>query len=207
MPVIHLRGKSAVKGVVSSVVLGLVAAVLVSSAPAWAAEMKFAVVDYGKLMEESPQAKTVSDALRNEFTPRQRDLQAQQAAVKAKEDRLQKDAATMTQDQRARADKELRDGAREFSRKQRELQDDFNARKNEEMSRLQRTLIEEVRTYAKAQGFDLVFADGVIYSTPALDITPAILTALQAHAGHAQAAPAATPATSTPAASPKTQSH
>jgi outer membrane protein len=194
-----------VKGVVSSVVLGLVAAVLASSAPAWAAEMKFAVVDYGKLMEESPQAKTVSDALRNEFTPRQRDLQAQQAAVKAKEDRLQKDAATMTQDQRARADKELRDGARDFARKQSELQDDFNARKNEEMSRLQRTLIEEVRTYAKAQGFDLVFADGVIYSTPTLDITPAILAALQAHAGHSSAP--ATPATSTPAPSPKTPSH
>ena len=195
------------KGVVNSIVLGLGAAVLLSAAPARAAELKFAVVDYGKLMEESPQAKTVSDALRNEFTPRQRDLQAQQAAVKSKEDRLQKDAATMTQDQRARADKELRDGARDFSRKQSELQDDFNARKNEEMSRLQRVLIEEVRTYAKAQGFDLVFADGVIYSTPTLDITPAILTALQAHAGHAQAAPAATPATSTPAASPKTQSH
>ena len=56
------------------------------------------------------------------------------------------------------------------------------------MSRLQRTLIEEVRTYAKAQGFDLVIADGVIYSTPTLDITPAILAALQAHAGEAAAA-------------------
>ena len=195
------------KGVVSSMVLAMGAAALLSAAPARAAELKFAVVDYGKLMEESPQAKAVSDALRNEFTPRQRDLQAQQAAVKTKEDRLQKDAATMTQDQRARADKELRDGARDFARKQSELQDDFNARKNEEMSRLQRTLIEEVRTYAKAQGFDLVFADGVIYSTPTLDITPAILTALQAHAGHAQAAPATTPAPSTPAPSPKTQSH
>ena len=195
------------KGVVSLIVLAMSAVALLSAAPARAAELKFAVVDYGKLMEEAPQAKAVSDALRNEFTPRQRDLQAQQASVKAKEDRLQKDAATMTQDQRARADKELRDGARDFARKQQELQDDFNARKNEEMSRLQRTLIEEVRTYAKAQGFDLVFADGVIYSTPTLDITPAILTALQSHAGHA-AAPAATPATSTPATpSPKTQSH
>ena len=193
------------KGVVNSLVLGLGAAVLLGAAAASPAELKFAVVDYGKLMQEAPQAKTVSDALRNEFTPRQRDLQAQQAAVKAKEDRLEKDGATMTQDQRARADKELRDGARDFSRKQSELQDDFNARKNEEMSRLQRTLIEEVRTYAKAQGFDLVFADGVIYSTPTLDITPAILAALQAHAGKtSSAAPATTPATSTPA---KTPSH
>ena len=32
--------------------------------PAWA-ELKIGVVDYGKLMEESPQAKTVVDALKN----------------------------------------------------------------------------------------------------------------------------------------------
>lgn len=192
------------KGVVNSMIFGLGAAVLLAAAPAWA-EMKIAVVDYGKLMEESPQAKAVSDALKNEFTPRQRDLQAQQASVKSKEDHLQKDGATMTQDQRARADKELRDGAREFSRKQSELQDDFNARKNEEMSRLQRILIEEVRTYAKAQGFDLVIADGVIYSTPTLDITPAILTALQARPAHAAAPAAAAPSPS--ATPPKSPSH
>jgi outer membrane protein len=194
-----------VKGVVNSMIFGLGAAVLLGVAPAWAADMKIAVVDYGKLMEESPQAKAVSDALRNEFTPRQRDLQAQQAAVKSKEDRLQKDAATMTQEQRNHADKELRDGARDFARKQSELQDDFNARKTEEMSRLQRILIEEVRTYAKAQGFDLVIADGVIYSTPTLDITPAILTALQSHSARAAAAPAAPAAPA--ATSPKPQSH
>jgi outer membrane protein len=162
--------------------------------PAWA-ELKIGVVDYGKLMEESPQAKTVVEAIRNEFTPRQRDLQNQQQALKAKEDKLNKDGATMTEDQRARADKELREGARDLARKQQEVQEDFNARRNEEMSRLQRTLIEEVRVYAKAQNFDLVIADGVIYSTPTLDITPAVLTALQSHAP--------TGKTSTPAPKPQ----
>jgi outer membrane protein len=160
--------------------------------PAWA-ELKIGVVDYGKLMEESPQAKTVVEAIRTEFAPRQKDLQSQQQTLKAKEDKLQKDGATMTEDQRQRAEKEFRDGAREFARKQQEVQDDFNARRNEEMSRLQRTLIDEVRVYAKAQNFDLVIADGVIYSTPTLDITPAILTALQSHAGKTSA-PAAAPA-------------
>ena len=165
--------------------------------PAGAADLKIGVVDYGKLMEESPQAKTVVEAIRTEFTPRQRDLQTQQQALKAKEDKLQKDGATMTEDQRTRSDKDLRDGYRDLQRKQQEVQDDFNARRNEEMSRLQRALIEEVRTYAKAQNFDLVIADGVIYSTPALDITPAILTALQAHAAAGGAK------TSAPAPAPK----
>ena len=167
--------------------------------PAWA-ELKIGVVDYGKLMEESPQAKTVVEAIRTEFTPRQRDLQNQQQALKTKEEKLQKDGATMTEDQRQRTEKELRDSYRDLSRKQQEVQDDFNARRNEEMSRLQRTLIDEVRVYAKAQNFDLVIADGVIYSTPTLDITPAILTALQSHA------PAAGKS-STTAPAPKPQGH
>ena len=108
----------------------------------------------------------------------------------------------MSEDQRARAEKELRDSYRELARKQSEVQDDFNARRNEEMSRLQRTLIEEVRTYAKAQNFDLIIADGVIYSTPTLDITPAILTVLQTRNPAPAAARPATPgpAQPTPAA-------
>jgi outer membrane protein len=177
--------------------LGLVLLVgtLVAS-PAWA-ELKIGVVDYGKLVEESPQAKVALEAIRTEFTPRQRDLQNQQATLKSKEDRLQKDGATMSPDQRANSEKDLRDSYRELQRKQQEVQDDFNARRNEEMSRLQKTLIEQVRTYAKAQNFDLVIADGVIYTTPTIDITPAILTQLQSSpvAGRAPAkAPAPAPA-------------
>ncbi len=170
------------------------ALVALSAGPASAAELKIGVVDYGKLAEESPQAKSAMEEIRNEFTPRQRDLQNQQQTLKAKEDKLQKDGATMTEDQRSRAEKDLRDSYRDLQRKQSEAQDDFNARRNEEMSRLQRTLIEVVRNYAKAQNFDLVVADGVIYATPAIDITPQILAALKTSpAGAAKPAAPAKP--------------
>jgi outer membrane protein len=162
--------------------------------------MKIGVVDYGRLVEESPQAKVALDQIRSEFSPKQRELQQQEQSLKAKQDKLEKDGATMSEDQRTRADKDLRDGARDLQRKRGEIQEDFNARRNEEMSRLQRTLIEEVRTYAKAQNFDLVIADGVIYSVPTLDITPAILSTLQARAPKpAAGAPAPAPTAPKPA--------
>jgi outer membrane protein len=186
--------------------VGFVATVgtLVAS-PAWA-DLKIGVVDYGRLVEESPQAKTALESIRTEFTPRQRDLQNQQATLKAKEDKLQKDGATMSQDQRTNSEKDLRDSYRELQRKQGEVQEDFNARRNEEMSRLQKILIEQVRVYAKAQNFDLVIADGVIYTTPTIDITPAILAQLQANPGagasHAKAAAPATAPAPAPAKPP-----
>jgi outer membrane protein len=163
------------------------------------AEGKIAVVDFQRLGDESPQGKAVLDAMRAEFAPRERTLQAQQQALKAKQDKLQKDGATMSDDQRQRAEKELRDGARDFERARGEFQDDVTARRNEEMSRLQKTLIDEVQTYAKAQNYDVVLArEGVVYATGSYDITGAVLQALQA-----RGAASGTPAPAKPATAPK----
>ena len=128
-------------------VMALLAGVALVAAASAHAETKIGVVDYGRLMQDSPQAKAALEGIRAEFAPKQRDLQNMQVSLKAKEDKLTKDGATMTADQRTKTEKDLRDGAREFQRKQQELQDDFNARRNEEMSRLQRTLIEEAVSY------------------------------------------------------------
>ena len=170
-------------------VWAIAAAAVCAALPAWA-ETKIGVVDPARLLEESPQGKAIQESLRAEFSPRERTLQAQGQAVKAKQDKLQKDGATMTEEQRVRAEKDLRDSARDFERSKGELQDDFTARRNEELSRLQRTLGEEVRTYAKAQSFDLILsAEAAISFAQAIDVTPAILAALQARAGVPASAP------------------
>jgi outer membrane protein len=175
--------------------MGLVALLaLMASVPALA-EIKIGYVDSQRLLEESPQAKAVSESLKAEFGPRQRDIQTQMAQAKAREDKLQKDAPTMSDDQKARAEGELRNLQRDLSRKQSEFQDDLNARRNEEISRLQRTLIEEVRAYAKSQSYDLIVSDA-LYATTAVDITPAILASLQAHGGAARPTPSSGAASS-----------
>ena len=188
----------------SRVGVWMLAAGALAALPVVAAEPKIGVVDFQRLAIESPQGKAVMESMRAEFAPRERTLQAQGQAMKAKEEKLQKDGATMSEDQRARAEKELRDGARDFERAKGEFQDDMNARRNEELSRLQRTIVEEVRTYGKAQGYDLILAqEGVIYNASASDITPAVLSALTARGGTTTAAkPAATPPAAPPAKPP-----
>jgi outer membrane protein len=146
------------------------------------AQIKVGVVDIAKLFEESPQAKVVQENLRAEFGPRLQQLVAQEQSLKTRNDKYQKDLATMAADQRTKAEKDLRDSARELERKKAELQDDSNAKRQEEMNKLQRLLFGEVREYAKAQSFDIVIAEGVIYATPAVDITAAVLAGLQARA-------------------------
>ncbi|MEZ5499193.1 MAG: OmpH family outer membrane protein [Steroidobacteraceae bacterium] len=165
----------------------LIAAVLGLTVLPAKADLKIAVVNYGQLLQQSPQAQAADESVRNEFAPKLRELQNQQQALKTKEEKYQKDSATMTADQRSRAEKDLRDGYRELQRRQAEIQDDVNARRNEEVSKLQRALIEEVRTFAKAQSYDLVLTDSAaIYYTQVLDITPNILAALKARNGAAK---------------------
>ena len=178
-----------------------------AAAPAWA-DLKIGVVQYARLMQESPQAKAAQDALRNEFAGKQKELQSQDQALKSKEESLSRDSATMTPEQRSQAEKQLREGRRDLSLKVNEYQDDFNARQNEELSKLQKTLVEEVQAYAQAQKFDLVLADGVIFTSPVLDITPQVLAALQARGPRAPTAGAAPGAAATPPApkSPATPS-
>lgn len=195
-------GSSVKRLTFSNWIIGVIAgAAVLAALPARAAELKIGVVDPQRLLEESPQGKAASESMRAEFAPRQRTLQAQEQALKAKQEKLQKDSATMTEDQRVRAEKELRDAARDLERARGEFNDDATSRRNEEMSRLQRALGEEVRTYAKAQNFDLILTgETVVYAAPTYDITPAILSALAARSP--ASLPAAAPAPAKPTAPP-----
>jgi outer membrane protein len=168
------------------------------------AQTKIAVVNVPRLLEEAPQAKTAMQALQDEFAPRQRDIVAQQKDLKAKEEKLQRDGAVMAENERRNSEKDLREGQRELARKQNEYVEDLNLRRNEELGKLQRSLLQEVQTFARASNYDLVVGDGVLYVNESMDITPQVLSALQARfksSGTAAkpAAPPAKPATPPPA--------
>ena len=97
----------------------------------------------------------------------------------------------MSEAEKGKLDRDLRDAERDLTRRANEFQEDVNVRRNEELSRVQRVVLQEVANYAKANGYDLVLADGVLYATQALDVTGPVLQAL---VSAKPAAPAAAPA-------------
>jgi len=141
------------------------------------AQAKVGVVNVARLLQESPQAQAASKALENEFAARRKDLENQQKDLKTREDKLQKDGAVMAEAERRNAEKALRDGQRELARKQNEFLEDLNVRRNEALGQLQRSVLQEVQTYAKTAGLDVVVADA-LYASPAVDITNQVLAAL-----------------------------
>lgn len=144
------------------------------------AQTKIAVVNVPRLLEEAPQAKSAMQALQDEFAPRQREIVAQQKDLKAKEEKLQRDGAVMAENERRNSEKDLREGQRELARKQNEYVEDLNLRRNEELGKLQRSLLQEVQAFARTSNYDLVVGDGVLYVNESMDITAQVLSALQA---------------------------
>lgn len=166
-------------------------AVLATAVPAVgeAQALKIGFVNFGRLLEESPQAKAAQAALEGEFLPRQREVAAQRKSLQEKVDKLQKEAAVMSEADRLRNEREIRDLELNVNRRFNELQEDLNLRRNEEVGRMQRALLQEVQAYARANGFQLVVSDGVLYAAEGIDITPQIVTAIKAKAPAAPATP------------------
>jgi outer membrane protein len=172
------------------------------SGPA-SAEIKMGVVNFQKLLEDAPQTKAAMQALENEFAPRRRELLTMQNDLKARDEKFQKEGAVMSEADRVKAEKQLRDQQREFSRKAGEFQDDASTRRNEEIGKVQRYLVTEIQGYANAQGYDLVLGDGVFFAKGPLDITANVLAVLATKpVSLPAAAPSAPPAKSPAAAAP-----
>jgi outer membrane protein len=142
------------------------------------AEIKLGYVNFQKLLEEAPQTKTAMQALENEFAPRRRELLTMQNEMKARDEKFQKEGTVMSEGDRAKTEKELRDQQREFQRKAGEFQDDASTRRNEEIGKVQRYLVTEIQAYATSQGYDMVLGDGVFYSKGSFDITANVLAVL-----------------------------
>lgn len=157
---------------------------------AGAAELKIGFVNTARLFEESPQARAAQQALETEFMPRQRELANQQKALQEKQEKLKRDAAVMAEAERTRSERELREGERDLARRFNELQEDANLRRNEELGKVQRSLLQEVQTYARANGYTLVVGDGVLFAAESVDVTAQVIAALKART---PAAPAAAP--------------
>jgi outer membrane protein len=167
--------------------------------PAAAAEMRVGVVNLDRLMQESPQGRAVSDALQAEFGDKQRDLVNQQKELRALEERLNRDRAVMAEQERIDLEDRARALQQRYQRRLSEVEDDYNSRRTKELGALQRVIVREVQAHAKEGGYDMVVGAGVIWASPAADITGAVLKRLESQA----AAPKAPAAAKAPAEQPK----
>lgn len=146
--------------------LGLMLAANVSYA-----ELKIGVVNLPVVLEKAPQAEKAKKRLESKFSGRDKQLQQAAKEIQTMEEKLTKDAAVMGESEKSKMEGDLMNKKRDAKRLQQEFTEDFNASRNEELSKLQRHILEAIREIAKDQNFDLVLTEGVIYANDKIDIT------------------------------------
>lgn len=145
---------------------------------AQAAETKLGFVNVEQILKDAPQTAESGKKLEKEFSGRQKDLESMAKQIKDHETALDKDSLTMSETDRRNKERDLSNLKIEFQRKQRELREDVNLRKNEELSALQDRINKAVTSVAEVEGYDLVVYSGVAYSSKKADITDKVLKAL-----------------------------
>lgn len=161
--------------------IGLLIGVLLSvNATASLADLKIGFVNIPAVLEKAPQAEKAKKRLEQEFSPRDRQLVAQQKEIQTKEERMARDGSVMGDAERANLEKDIINKKRDAKRSQQEFSEDFNARRNEELGKLQRRIVEAIRAIAKDQNFDLLLTDGVIYASEQIDVTTQVQQKLAA---------------------------
>jgi len=143
-----------------------------------AAELKIGYVQVDKILQEAPQTIESNKKLEKEFSSRTDRLKADVKTLKDKEASFSKDALTMKESERDAKDKSLSQLRVDVQRKERELREDINIRRNEELGGLQEQINKAVTSVAKAESFDLVLYNGVAYASEKIDITDKILKSL-----------------------------
>ena len=149
---------------------------------AQAQSFKAGFVNTDRILREADTAKAAQAKLEAEFSKRDKELRDMGAAMKAASDKFERDAPTMSESQRQARQRQLADQDRDLQRKNREFQEDLNARKNEELAQVLDKANRVVKQMAEAENYDVILQEAV-YVNPKHDITDKVLKAMNASAG------------------------
>lgn len=156
----------------------LALALLTSAMSVSAAELKVGYVQVDKILQEAPQTAESGKKLEKEFNPRTQELDRMQKQIKDLQTSLDKESLTISETARREKERDISNLKIEFQRKQRELREDVNLRKNEELGILQDRINKAVTAVSEAEGYDLVVYGGVAYASKKIDITDKVLKSL-----------------------------
>ena len=143
-----------------------------------AATLKIGYVQVDRLLKEAPQTAESGKKLEREFSPRSLELDKMQKQISSIEASLEKEGSGLSSAERRSQQRKATNLKIEFQRKQRELREDINIRKNEELTILQDRINNAVKSVSESEGYDLVMYSGVAYASNKIDLTGKVLKLL-----------------------------
>ena len=151
----------------------MLALALLLSGGAGAADIKVGFVDAERINRESGPAEEASKRLEKEFQPRVQEIQRREGQIKTAQTQFEKDALTMSENDRRSREQEMSRQIVDLQRLQREFQEDLN----QELGALLERANKIIRQIAESEKYDLIVQEAV-FRSPRVDITDRVLKAL-----------------------------
>jgi outer membrane protein len=161
-----------------SAILAAVALLAIACGAASAADYKIGFVNTERLFREAAPAKRAQQKLEKEFANRDGELGKLAKQVRDLQATLDKDGATLPEQDRRNKERDLANLTRDMQRAQREFREDLNLRRNEELASIQERANKVIQQIAEAEKFDLILQDPVVFASQRIDITEKVIKAL-----------------------------
>ena len=145
------------------------------------AEMEIFKIGYvvvEKVLKDAPQTAASNKKLEKEFKSRTDGLQKKVKAIQKQEKDFNKNSVTMAAADRQKAQKKIQNSKIEIQRIERELREDIDIRRREEIGKLQQKINEAIEEMAKTDKYDLILYQGVAYASKKIDITDKLIKVL-----------------------------
>ena len=155
----------------------LLAALLLGCAMAASAQMKIGFVNTERVFREAAPAKRAQQVLEREFSARNAELGRIEKQGRDLQTELEKENVTMPEAARREKERQLADISRNFQRLQREIREDLNLRRNEELAKVQERATRVINQIAEQEKFDLIVQEAV-FASSRIDITEKVIKAL-----------------------------
>ena len=160
----------------SAVVAALVC--LGVAAPVRAAELRIAVVDMQRALNECEAGKRAKDQVKAKFEKSQEDLKRQREDLDRRKEEYERKATVLKEEERRNLEKDLESRSLEFKRKFEDFQRDLKRTDAELTSSIVEDLYGVVREYGAKNTYSLVLeasSGALLYGDNALDITDEIV--------------------------------
>jgi outer membrane protein len=150
--------------------------------PAHAVTPKIGAVFPEVILKESKFAQTASKKISDEFAPRSAAIAAQVETIKQKSAALDRDAPTLSEQQRLARQRELAELDRSIQKMQREFDADLENQKRAGIQTVLDLINKVVLRIAKDEKYDFILQN-VVYSSQAANLTKQVIVEMDKEAG------------------------
>jgi outer membrane protein len=167
--------------------------------PAGPAPTKIAVINIQQAIANTKDGKKASADLQTKFGPRRSTLEKRQTDLQAMGEQLRRGSATMSEDAKAKMQRDIDANTKSLQRDAQDLNDDADQDQSKILNEIGGKMMQVIDQYATQNGYAVVLdvsnqQTPVIWASAATEITAEIVQLYdQAHPGGTSAAPAARP--------------